>query len=579
MSDIIEILGEKKFAGSRNTDLKSSIVLEETNQTRYDNNLFYTLSQQTQFINEKRNCNNFKIYGNINPIFSLDVNKKTTNGLSQVQVNSQIFDMNLNNWSIVILKSKQIQAGTDANNNQLYSKGVKNIKKYLNDDITNNLVFNLNLSKGLPAKEYKNPNILDNFGLYFPLGHNFSVGDKIKIDSSLPHKLPSGFYVVEIIDLNTIYINYKVYTPITPKPGVLTDNVIVSDINDVVFNVDSQIATTLSDPNAANLSIPDKLNEPTISLKNLTFSQTPELIQNLTLPRPKVGLFLQPDFYVTKIVEKEALEYYVKVLEVVEIIDELDNCGFSKNFLNQQIKNYFLNRNLNVSTYFNNKGEPLTDIYIGIIKNGSPDKQSYRTVESHFYDFIDYVSDNDGLEMINTTDEMLNKKTKVGDTFYYCICEHTTEGLTETELAQIHHRFIHNDVLFNYKPFYKVNLKLKSPYIEDSDTKTDNVPAYSVYSRQREKYIWRDIFDVGVADENGSVIDFPYMNDSLYVFNRIDFFVRSEKRATKPYKLNLNDLTNATNGGNEISDLFDDILSNINEPTTKPYNQYKDQKC
>jgi hypothetical protein len=58
MSDIIEILGEKKFSGSRSSDLKSSIVLEETNQTRYDNNLFYTLSQQTQFISEKNNCNN-----------------------------------------------------------------------------------------------------------------------------------------------------------------------------------------------------------------------------------------------------------------------------------------------------------------------------------------------------------------------------------------------------------------------------------------------------------------------------------------------------------------------------------------
>jgi len=54
MSNIVEILGEKKFSGSKPGDIKSSIVLEETNQMRYDNNLCYTVSQQTQFIDEKR---------------------------------------------------------------------------------------------------------------------------------------------------------------------------------------------------------------------------------------------------------------------------------------------------------------------------------------------------------------------------------------------------------------------------------------------------------------------------------------------------------------------------------------------
>jgi hypothetical protein len=282
-------------------------------------------------------------------------------------------------------------------------------------------------------------------------------------------------------------------------------------------------------------------------------------------------------------VEQEALEYYVKILEVIDVIDEVDNCGFSKNFLNQPVKNFFLNHNLNLDNYTNNKGEPLTDIYIGLIKNGSKDVKFFKTVESHFSDFIDHVSDGDGLEMINDSSVKLYQKTKIGDTFYYCICEHTTEELNEVELAPIHHRFIHNDVLFNYKPFYKTSIKLKSPYIEDGDTNVSGVPTYAVYSRQKEKYIWRDIFDIGVADENGKVIDFPYMNDALYVFNQINFFVKSEKSATKVYKLNLNDITNNTNGGNELNNYVSDILNdmNINEtdPNTKPYNEYKDEKC
>ena len=48
-------------------------------------------------------------------------------------------------------------------------------------------------------------------------------------------------------------------------------------------------------------------------------------------------------------------------------------------------------------------------------------------------------------------------------------------------------------------------LKLKSTYIEDSDT-TQSTPNYAIHSRQRDKYIWRDIFDIGVSDENGNKI-------------------------------------------------------------------------
>jgi hypothetical protein len=570
MSDIIEILGEKKFSGSRSSDLKSSIVLEETNQTRYDNNLFYTLSQQTQFINEKNNCNNFRIYGKINPILSLDVNVKTINGFRKVNVNNSIFDINLTNWSIVILRSKQIQNGFDANNNPIYSKGAKKILKYIDNDNTKNLRFNLDLTKGLPARTFKSKVYTENYGLYFPLSHNFTIGDRIKIDSASERKIKSGFYIVEIVDGDRVYINKSPF--------------INNFSDDRAGAVSTSSATNFADVvSANNIAAEQNILNNVLNVRNLTFAQNIDSINNLTIPRPKIAPFIQPEFYVTKIVEQEALEYYVKVLEVIDVIDEVDNCGFSKNFLNRQVKSFFLNRNLNLDGYTNNKGEPLTDIYIGIIKNSPANTNEYLTVESHFSDFIDHVSHDDGLEMINDTRVSLNKKTKVGDTFYYRVCEHTTESLTEVELAPIHHRFIHSNVLFNYNPFYKTNIKLKSPYIEDGDANVTSVPPYAVYSRQKEKYIWRDIFDTGVADEDGNVIDFPYMNNALYVFNQINFFLRSEKSATIPYTLNLNDLNNGDNGGNQENSNVTDILNdmNINEidPNTKPYNEYKDEKC
>jgi hypothetical protein len=400
MSDIIEILGEKKFSGSRSSDLKSSIVLEETNQTRYDNNLFYTLSQQTQFINEKNNCNNFRIYGKINPILSLDVNVKTINGFRKVNVNNSIFDINLNNWSIVILKSKQIQNGFDANNNPIYSKGAKKILKYIDNDNTKNLRFNLDLTKGLPARTFKSMVYTENYGLYFPLSHNFTIGDRIKIDSASERKIKSGFYIVEIVDGDRVYINKSPF--------------INNFSDDRAGAVSTSSATNFADVvSANNIAAEQNILNNVLNVRNLTFAQNIDSINNLTIPRPKIAPFIQPEFYVTKIVEQEALEYYVKVLEVIDVIDEVDNCGFSKNFLNRQVKSFFLNRNLNLDGYTNNKGEPLTDIYIGIIKNSPANPNEYLTVESHFSDFIDHVSHDDGLEMINDTRVSLNKKTKV----------------------------------------------------------------------------------------------------------------------------------------------------------------------
>jgi hypothetical protein len=123
MSEIIEILGEKKFVGSKNKELKSRIVFEETKKMRYENNLFFDISQQTQYINEKINSNNFRIYGKVNPIMNFLVHQKTVGGKDfLVEVNKDLFNMNLNNWSIVILKSKRFESNVDVNGNQKYIK-------------------------------------------------------------------------------------------------------------------------------------------------------------------------------------------------------------------------------------------------------------------------------------------------------------------------------------------------------------------------------------------------------------------------------------------------------------------------
>ena len=199
MSDIIEILGEKKFIGSRNKELSTRLVLEENKKIQYDNNLFYNVSQQDQYLTEKNNSKTFRFYGKINPIINLDVYEKTTNGDVKIELNKDIFDINLDNWSIVILKSKRIESNFDANGNQVFSKGVKNIRR--------SGLFNSNLTNGLPAQMFTSKVYTENYGLYLPLGHNFTPGDKIKLNSNDRYGLSNGFYEVVFVDGDKIFID------------------------------------------------------------------------------------------------------------------------------------------------------------------------------------------------------------------------------------------------------------------------------------------------------------------------------------------------------------------------------------
>jgi Zn-finger protein len=591
MSDIIEILGEKKFIGSRNKELSTRLVLEENKKIQYDNNLFYNVSQQDQYLTEKNNSKTFRFYGKINPIINLNVYEKTINGDAKIELNKDIFDINLDNWSIVILKSKRIESNFNANGNQLYSKGVKN----LNVRRGGLTIFNANLTNGLPAQMFTSKDYTENYGLYLPLGHNFIPGDKIKITSNDRYGLSNGFYEVVFVDGDKIFID----TP--PKKSIYFELGRTSQLSVDLNTIRNAInENTIALPNDYLKTVQlskSNIDELLILKDNITYDNgTFQNIRGLDVKikdaakitkekRPKIQLIIKPQYYVSKVIEKELLEYYVKVLEVVDVIEELDTCAFSVNSYDNSNINFFLNRNTNIDNLYNNLNEPVSDLYIGIIKNSPTTSFNlltnlppFSSVESHFSRFINYVGDNDGIEKI--TDNAVSNKVKIGDFFYHSVCEHSTENLQEVEVDMLHHRFIHNDIIFTYKPFYKINLKLKSTYIEDSDT-IQSTPNYAIHSRQRDKYIWRDIFDIGVSDENGNKIDFPFMNGSFYVYNNFNFFVTPEPRATRKYDLNKNDITSdGSKYTNEILSIFDDLNLKENDiKGIKPYNKYKDRRC
>jgi hypothetical protein len=557
MSEILEILGEKKFSGSKNVELKSRVVFEESKKIKYENNLFYDISQQTQYINEKKESNKFRLYGKINPIMNFNVTQETLNGADKlINIDKTLFDFNLNNWSLIVLKSKRLESGFDFNGNQKYVKGIKKLDKRNGSDV----VIDVDFYRGLPGRVYTSKNV-DNFCIQLPLGHNFKVRDKVKIDSLNTTLLNSNVYTITNVIGDLVFINTRPIVTTFREFEVTNKNVEAKDLNDYI------------DVKTNNDNVQkSKTNQ---NLRNLNFTRS-EIDEITNVERSKIQPMVRPDFYLSKLIEKERLEYYIKTLEVISIIDDLDTCGYSVNNYNQLIYNFFNQNDLDINNLVNNLNEPLSDIFIGIIKNGSPLEKSFSNVESHFNRYIEHVSDGYGIELITKK----GTKPKIGDVYMHSLCEYSTENLVESEITNITHRLIHNNVLFKYDPFVKVNLKLKSPYIESGDDSL-NKPEYAVYSREREKYIWRDIFDVGITDEDGNVIDFPFTNNAFYVFSDIAFKLLPEVKFVKKYNLKINDITseNGNQFGYEFDDIFKDVGLDDNQIGVKPYNQYSEIGC
>jgi hypothetical protein len=430
------------------------------------------------------------------------------------------------------------------------------------------------------------------------LGHNFSIGDKIYVTSKNGYNIPTGMYKVMGVDGDKVFINTKPksFYPLlnnstaTAATAMNARATTPSNNTGTDSNHGGLLATTFKTKTITDFNN-DKLLQ-SIPVRNLLFNSSD--IQIFNENRPSIYPYVRSDYSVAKVIEKEQLEYYIKVLEVIDVVEELDDCGFSENNFNEAVMNYFINHDINIKDMVNNLGEPIYDFYLGVVKNGSPTATGYGNVESHFSRFIDFVKEGDGLEGVTNNATTLGKKLKKGDVLYHSLCEYTTEQLLEKEISYIHHKFIHKDVLFNYNPFYRKQIKLISSYIENGDN-VYNIAAHAVYSRLDQRYVWRDLFDIGVADENGNMIDFPFMNGSFYVYTDINFFLKSEKNCTRKYVLNVNDVSSIS--GSKYSNYVSDILNDINlggndtngatgngsnsgnNGSVLPYYQYTNLKC
>lgn len=80
-----------------------------------------------------------------------------------------------------------------------------------------------------------------------------------------------------------------------------------------------------------------------------------------------------------------------------------------------------------------------------------------------------------------------------------------------------------------YQTHHRVKLRELSPYIETFDGETIlNLPENAKYDDKIKKWRWRDLYDHGYIDADGYGTDFPFVNNTHYVTNNINFYLKNE---------------------------------------------------
>ena len=92
-----------------------------------------------------------------------------------------------------------------------------------------------------------------------------------------------------------------------------------------------------------------------------------------------------------------------------------------------------------------------------------------------------------------------------------------------------------NTVGYYYQPHHRIKLRQLSPYIENSKLDPGqpqtfiDLPENAVFDETTKLWYWRDLYDHGFIDQEGNGTKFPFMNNTHYVVNDINFYLRNEK--------------------------------------------------
>jgi hypothetical protein len=214
---------------------------------------------------------------------------------------------------------------------------------------------------------------------------------------------------------------------------------------------------------------------------------------------------------------------------VTSITTTLLNIIKPSNFSISEFKTFYEKKLL---TFFNLFNLELNDINFQILKEFLINYID--TSDNRFFDKSLFYKENDVLNgevyFFNEDDYSFSLVQEQ----YYSIKNKIQDDLiNENKYTAYTYNIVNNKVEtefeFKYKPFYPINIRKFSNYLETiyiSGINNTIIPDYSI--KNETYYLWRDLLDIGFIeqDENDTNgVDYPFINQKHYLYNNINIQV------------------------------------------------------
>ena len=305
------------------------------------------------------------------------------------------------------------------------------------------------------------------------------------------------------------------------------------------------------------------------------------------IDKPSTGV-LSSNSRIKKLINNVESQYYfrkfrkikTKVSPIIETDDyEAYRVGFSENFFNDSIIQFVFNEDIDVTDLVDNLGRPLSELYLTIIKtdsnklftnvsSGIETPYDARLVNSNTIPYLRNIPSihriHNGTSGIFPTHNALETNVKINNTndIYGDLVEYNVNTLNETILATVSHRFntinreSTNTTLdyvyevgkptspltppktktinlgprhegYYYQPHHLIKIRDFSSYIEVGDQFTDGIPSYAI-DLGDTRIVWRDLLDIGFNESDVKALDYPFLNNSHYMYDNYCFSVRRQ---------------------------------------------------
>jgi hypothetical protein len=80
---------------------------------------------------------------------------------------------------------------------------------------------------------------------------------------------------------------------------------------------------------------------------------------------------------------------------------------------------------------------------------------------------------------------------------------------------------------YYYQAHYPIRIRDFSNYIEEGDINTVGLPTYAI-TLDGQKYIWKDLLDIGFNETDATPLDYPFLNNSHYMYQNLSFAIKRQ---------------------------------------------------